>query len=1264
MREKLSLVAFILIATLIIPRLAWSTPCRITFELPNGTQVEGINLVGSGSFKEISTTQGIYIESEELLMPNPTLVPFHPTKPYRFSPPEFSFSSCLGGKIEVKVYEDTVGAGVLSWRTVSVTGRAVEGVPISVVGAESACPKLTDKNGEVFFAVKRSPVNTTCNYTPSSAQKYYSIITQSQPGYKCTITTPSGAKPVTNVCMNKVAEFYGQHTISCNPVTMPATVQNFKIKVVDFYSGQAISGVEAVGNNGFNNLPLNKRMTDANGIITFVPTDVGATIDQTFQVGFKGAYLFEPRRLTLSKDPTHYRSEYLVSAVPNGAATGVVGWNVQRDGLGLPGVKLNSKELSCPYFGDTVSDRFGYAFYPTEINANCNNSDGSGRNNTAFIYPAAAQCNFTHNSGTPFEVCPTADLNGVYSAYCGEDVVSQAKIGGFAYGINGDPLVGAAVKNGSITVATTDENGAWSITADTGSSVTLSVAAGDTKLDPALMQIREVIDNREDINFYAVAPFGDGSSNCHEALEYVINGTVLDRQGNRLANAQVLNNNAEVAKTDIDGRFSFTVPAHSDAWVTVEFNDQNFDPAARSFIDMRCDRFDLVFQEVAEESFLLMGQVVTSNHAPISNATVSIQYNGKIITTESDAIGFYTMSVTAGSDFVLSAEKSPYTFATTYIMNDVTGNKFELDFVAAPLPTPTFTPTVIPTATLTPNPTATPSPTNTPNKVTICHKSQGNSDQEQTLTISWSASDTHIGKHIGDHYGDCGVPTPTVTATFTPTALFTPHTTATPVATYTGVATSTVTPTATETPGNKSVICHIPEGNTENPQSLELAEPAAKKHLNEHSFDYIGVCRQATAVPTPTPTVAPTVAATVTASPSPTASPTPEDREAICHRPEGNSENAKSMWLPKQAADAHIKEHKYDTRGECPQSPTATPTSTPSATPAITATAIATATFTATTTPTSTASPTATVTFTATPLPTATPTGTPALSLSKECSLNPESYLNWSAKNYSAYDLTVNWDVYGTSQKGSITLSAGGGTAYFTTQTVSGTNTVRLSAAGTVYLVQSSTLPHSRCPTPTATATNTAIPTATATPTPTATPTATPMVIVGYPTATPTPTPTATATPTPTPTATPTATATSIVIAGPGATPTMTPTVTPTATPTRTATPIPQCEFSGAVKGRNGRELTRLEINKIERLLGAGSLYIEAKADDGYQATTQVSLEDGYLLTVPVGAYQIKLKADDNSIKVNSSPKRYNLECRGKKDQRNINFATQIRGSK
>jgi hypothetical protein len=44
-----------------------------------------------------------------------------------------------------------------------------------------------------------------------------------------------------------------------------------------------------------------------------------------------------------------------------------------------------------------------------------------------------------------------------------------------------------------------------------------------------------------------------------------------------------------------------------------------------------------------------------------------------------------------------------------------------------------------------------------------------------------------------------------------------------------------------------------------------------------------------------------------------------EEKVTICHRPEGNPSKGTTLRLPRSAAEAHLRDHRFDTRGPCPR---------------------------------------------------------------------------------------------------------------------------------------------------------------------------------------------------------------------------------------------------------------------------------------------------------------------------------------------------------
>jgi hypothetical protein len=189
------------------------------------------------------------------------------------------------------------------------------------------------------------------------------------------------------------------------------------------------------------------------------------------------------------------------------------------------------------------------------------------------------------------------------------------------------------------------------------------------------------------------------------------------------------------------------------------------------------------------------------------------------------------------------------------------------------------------------------------------------------------------------------------------------------------------------------------------------------------------------------------------------------------------------------------------------------------------------------------------------------------------------------------------WDVYGTSQTGSVEALALSD-VYFNTVTVPGSpNTVRLFLNGRQIQVKASG--GQQCP---------------ATPTPTATATATPTEAPIIPT------------PEPEPTAQPE--------------PTQTPTPQPTFTATPTATPIPLVVFSGIIKGKNGRNLSSTEILRMPHNL----IKVSAVGSRGEYAEVRVNPDYTWSIELPVGGtYTVSMvgSSEAGRLVVTSRPVRY-----------------------
>jgi hypothetical protein len=162
-------------------------------------------------------------------------------------------------------------------------------------------------------------------------------------------------------------------------------------------------------------------------------------------------------------------------------------------------------------------------------------------------------------------------------------------------------------------------------------------------------------------------------------------------------------------------------------------------------------------------------------------------------------------------------------------------------------------------------------------KMTICHIPPGNPNNPQTIEIPMSAWPAHQAH--GDQLGACQPITPTP-----PTPPNPPN------------------PPA---PEQKITICHIPPGNPNNPQTIEIPMSAWPAH--QAHGDQLGACQPVTPAPTPPPT-----------PPDP---PAPEQKITICHIPPGNPNNPQTIEIPMSAWPAH--QAHGDQLGACkPPEPT------------------------------------------------------------------------------------------------------------------------------------------------------------------------------------------------------------------------------------------------------------------------------------------------------------------------------------------------------
>ena len=1053
-------------------------------------KLEGVEISGTDG---ISSLAGRYtdengewsFDTDELSSVTPTLAFSKLSQGLRFVPSEIipSDNTCPGNICKVEAFRDGAPTAVITWSVLDRSGKPVEGVPVTVPGSDVPCAKISDADGYVVFAVPAR--NSACSDNDSDIANDFLHVVATQPekkscGFSTSLVSRFSACPRTQ-------NSYGYLFADCADVdtTVPVgSSVSYGITVVD-ERGYGVNGVAFYGSEGVSSLP--NRITGSSGRVTISTATLGKNPESRIVVIPTLAGMnFEPKILELSPNSCA-NNECRITAFPSANSQAVVRVQVMQGSDAMAGALVQSSgPAACGADTRRITDSQGFAYLPVNKRASCSNTDLTLLNDSINVSASLPRCNLTNAT-----VCPTGTITDIsLSATCRDDIIPQYTVSGRVFDLNGRPLGGAKIQNNNQDVATTDTSGRYSITVPEGNTPKLRPLSNPLTFDPSMQSLAELSAHRPELNFFAIAPRSSLSPRpkvCSVKSSYNIEGIVSDINGVRLANAQILNNHLEVARSGSDGKYQFVAPAWSDVWVTAEHNDKEFDPAGVAFPLTHCDQDQVNFRITETPGHILGGLVTDANGQIIIGAKIHATVAGNQYDLLTDHNGLYRVSAPDGAAYVLYPDYNSLLFFPEMRSGEATENKYDLNFSAlAPTATPTATPTNTATPTVTRTPTNTATPTNTP-----------------TITATFTPSST---------------PTVTRTATATATPSITPTPSKTSTPTNTATATATITPTATNTidpDPNKITICHCPPG---------------------HESEYV----------------------------------------------QGNYNSCLTITIGYNAwINGHSRNHDYDAIGSCSDRiPTRTPTATATAT--------------------------RTATKTNTPSPTATPQR--ALRLTSVCSENPSQQLRWKVTNPYSYNLgDVTWDIYGTTQRGTLGTVGAFNEVFFYTQRlpeVSNPNTARLFVGGLLVDTKASgKVECEKTPTPTATATATATHTASATPT-----------------ATNTFTPSAT----PTETATPTAT--------------MTPTETPTATPSMT--PEPMVRIGGKLTGFNGRRLTATEMARLRSLDISLNITRLSGSGAGDQYTIALSAPFEYEIALPISTYKISLSSKGR-LDVRSRPKTF-----------------------
>lgn len=553
-----------------------------------------------------------------------------------------------------------------------------------------------------------------------------------------------------------------------------------------------------------------------------------------------------------------------------------------------------------------------------------------------------------------------------------------------------------------------------------------------------------------------------------------LSGTVVDPDGRALARMSITNGTTQVATTDDAGAFRILVDEGSNYSLGVQSNTLLFDPKVLGLASVNQNLSDLRFTQVAplgampapqpdplcpvQTSYAIRGRVFNQYGAPLAGVTI---HNNHEAVAVSDSDGRYTVQGAALTPQWLTAQ-----FGSTYFdpagiaIPEIVCDKEEANFrqmeVELKLLSGRVTDaagTALVGATVKAEIDGTyretvsnesgryalSIPLDGPFKVwvefedyTFTPNERSGVAEDDEEQLDFSAIETLPAPTPTPLPSATPTRTPTLTPSSTPTAPATPTSTST----HTASATATPVRTATSTPTSSATATAT--ATTTSSATPQLTATATFTATN-------------TPTRTATSTHTPVVSVTLTPTTSPTSSPTNAPTQVATQAP-----TVTSTPLPTNTSTP-LK--------------TATPQST--STPAATATSTSTPTFTTTftATPTSTSTPTRTST--------PTPTMLPAPRLDALCSTDPSRLLRWQVTNQAALQMSVQWELYGSIQTGTLDLPASGSLTFTTNTLANNPNTMRIFVGGRQVDARAANFTVCDQPTVAPTATHTATPTST-----------------------------------------------------------------------------------------------------------------------------------------------------------------------------------------
>lgn len=912
-RVALAVVTLALLAA--SPVQAQTYTVRVTKS--GGQRLAGVEIYGTGRFNgifgRVTNTNGEFaFDVRNLTTPNPELVFIKGSQlntplgsGFRFEPSSLvvSEANCPGRICSATAIQDVREAAVLQWFVKDSAGKGIPGIPVTAPQADNPCPKLTDPNGYAIWAVTRQPA--ACSDLDSDLSNNSYLVVPSEPaGKRCTF---KAAVSKYKACMYGVNETSGVFNASCadSSAADPIGSVSYQIKVID-NTEAPVAGVQFEGSGGISGLP--SKLTDSLGRWSFNTIDVGAPAGSSFNLVPVGPYQFEPSELSLSPNSCP-QNICFIRAFKNGQQSSAMTVNISTPtGEPVSGVKVSAPALQiCPRNTPRETDNAGQTLFAALRVPSCSDSDNDPNNNFVSFSPELASCTFTDNSGMPFQGCPVDALNiSSFTAHCGTPPPHHYYLSGTIFNSSGRGEAGVGVLNNGIRAGFTDAYGNYALVVDAGTSNLISASV---KTLPFSQYFASVSANRAGIDFAISAPTPAPTPisppNGGQDGTTTISGRVTDAQGMPLVGVQIYDGDDEwshkdlVAQSDSSGFYSFSVLANGDShWVTARSLDDNddetfpryFQPGGYFFADLDAEQVNVDFGEAAN-NLALIGAALDSNGNPIAGATITLSHNGglDIDTTQTDADGWYAVSVPEGEDYILTAQKNGLTFLPeTYFDNEASAPRDGMIFIGilSASPTPSNSPTAMPTTSPTQPPFVTPPPTAWPTPAPTY--SSPAPTAQPTVFPSNNPTAQPTSSPTAAPTGSWPTPNPTLTPTPAPTAG--------PTAWPTWAPTSQ--PTQDQTPGPTSQPTFFPTQNNSPmptatfvppPTGIVTPEPSewptswptwAPTGMPTSYPSYIAT-PQPSAWPSGMPTSMPSWAPTAEPSQWPTPDATPESRASL-----------------------------------------------------------------------------------------------------------------------------------------------------------------------------------------------------------------------------------------------------------------------------------------------------------------------------------------------------------------------------------------------